>query len=146
MTKLPTIYLAVLLTMSCTANAAAQDRAQAAQNAVNNMARETVDCAAYFEIVSLALLHSNEGDTAQQYLVASKKALDRAESLSEGVKVGFLRCIEAEVWEAALMAPLCSRANNRSRKDRWHDARDEQLAHYVAPILFGSPLRNGVLA
>jgi hypothetical protein len=35
--------------------------------------------------VSLALFHSNEGDTAQEYLAAHKKTLDRAESLSEGI-------------------------------------------------------------
>jgi hypothetical protein len=85
MTKLPTIYFATALILSCTGSATAEDRAQAAQLAVNNMAQETVECAAYFDIVSLALLHSNEGATAQEYLKARKLALDRAESLSEGI-------------------------------------------------------------
>jgi hypothetical protein len=85
MTKLLTIYFSAVLIVSCTGTGTAQDRAQAAQIAVSKMAQETVDCAAYFEIVSLALLHSNEGDTSQEYLAARGKALDRAESLSQGI-------------------------------------------------------------
>ncbi len=58
---------------------------QAAQAAVKNMAEETLECAAYFDIVSLALLNSNAGDTAQEYISARKLAVDRAESLSQGI-------------------------------------------------------------
>jgi hypothetical protein len=61
------------------------ERAEIARAAVDNMAQETVECAAHFEIVSLALLHSNERDTAQEYLKVREKALERAESLSQGI-------------------------------------------------------------
>jgi hypothetical protein len=69
----------------CVTQATAQDRMQAAQAAVKNMAEETLECAAYFDIVSLALLNSKGGDTAQEYIKARKLAVDRAESLSQGI-------------------------------------------------------------
>jgi hypothetical protein len=49
------------------------------------MAEETLECAAYFDIVSLALLNSHAADTAQEYIKARKLAVDRAESLSQGI-------------------------------------------------------------
>jgi len=49
------------------------------------MAEETLECAAYFDIVSLALMNSNGADIAQQYINARKIAVDRAESLNEGI-------------------------------------------------------------
>jgi hypothetical protein len=83
MTKWPTVYFVLIL--SCAGHATAQDRMQSAQIAVNNMAEETLECAAYFDIVSLALLNSNGGGTAQEYIKARKLAVDRAESLSQGI-------------------------------------------------------------
>jgi hypothetical protein len=62
-----------------------QDRMQAANVAVKKMAEETLECAAYFDIVSLALLNSNAKDTAEKYVSARKLAVDRAESLSQGI-------------------------------------------------------------
>lgn len=85
MTKLQTVFFVVVLIVSCMERAVAQYRAQAAQAAVNNMAQETVECAAYFHIVSIALLNSNGGDAAQQYSEASKKAIERADSLNPGI-------------------------------------------------------------
>ena len=87
MPKLQTIYflLALLVLGAGPASAVELSRPEMAQAAVKKMAFETVECAAYFDIVSLALLHSNEGDTAQTYLNARKKAVDRAESLSQGI-------------------------------------------------------------
>jgi hypothetical protein len=64
---------------------AAEERGITAQKAILKMAKETLDCAAYFDIVSLALLHSSEGETAQKYLSARKTAVDRAESLNRGI-------------------------------------------------------------
>jgi hypothetical protein len=84
-TKLATIYFAIVLILSWGSHAAAQDRMQAAQATVKNMAEETLECAAYFDIVSLALLNSNGGDTGQEYIKARKLAVDRAESLSQGI-------------------------------------------------------------
>ena len=83
LTKLRTLCFA--LTLFGASHAIAQDRMQAAHVAVKNMAEETVECAAYFDIVSLALLNSNAGDTAQEYIKARKLAVDRAESLSQGI-------------------------------------------------------------
>jgi hypothetical protein len=85
LTKLATGYFGVVLTMSCAGIATGQDRMQAAQAAVKHMAEETLECAAYFDIVSAALLNSNAGDTAQEYIKARKLAVDRAESLSQGI-------------------------------------------------------------
>jgi hypothetical protein len=53
---LPKIYFAVVFVASCVPGATAQDRMQAAQVAVNNMAVETLECAAYFDIVSLGVV------------------------------------------------------------------------------------------
>jgi hypothetical protein len=85
MTKLPTICFVVVVIASCLGRAAGQDRAEMAQAAVDNMAQETVECAAYFHIVGIALSNSGENETAQQFSDASKKALERADSLSEGI-------------------------------------------------------------
>ena len=64
---------------------ATQARMQAANMAVKRMAEETLECAAYFDVVSLALLNSNASETAQEYINARKLAVDRAESLSQGI-------------------------------------------------------------
>jgi hypothetical protein len=81
-----TCFSFVLLALGAgSAPAVELSRPEMAQAAVKKMAIETVECAAYFDIVSLALLHSNEGDTAQEYLKAREKAVDRAESLSQGI-------------------------------------------------------------
>ena len=53
MTKLVKFCAAVVLIGVCTGGAFAQDRTEAAQAAVKDMARETVECAVYFDIVSL---------------------------------------------------------------------------------------------
>ena len=74
-----------LLILSCGGHIVAQERMQAAQAAVKKMAEETLECAAYFDIVSLALLNSNGADTAQGYIKARKFAVGRAESLSQGI-------------------------------------------------------------
>ena len=109
MTKLPTIYFAVALIASCTGSAAAQDRAQADQVAVNNMAHEAVECAAYFDIVSLALLHSNEGGIAAENLKARKKALDRAEGLSPGIVNARYKIAIADLTNKIVIANITKR-------------------------------------
>jgi hypothetical protein len=83
MLRSPTIFC--VLMVSCASHGAAQDRMQAAQAAVKSMAEETLECAVYFDIVSAALLNSNAGNTAQEYIKARKLAVGRAESLSEGI-------------------------------------------------------------
>ena len=80
MTKLPISIALLLLSLNTgRANAVELERAEMAQIAVKKMANETVECAAYFDIVSLALLNSNEPDTAEEYVKARKLAVDRAE-------------------------------------------------------------------
>src|SRR5262245_51506344 len=74
-----------VLSFSSATYSAEQARMQAAQTAVNNMAEETLECAAYFDIVSLALMNSNGADIAQEYINARKLAVDRAESLNQGI-------------------------------------------------------------
>jgi hypothetical protein len=71
--------------LELTSPATTQDRMQAANVAVRRMAEETLECAAYFDVVSLALLNSNASETAQEYINARKLAVDRAESLSQGI-------------------------------------------------------------
>src|SRR5262245_28276724 len=87
MTNLRTIYcsLALLVVVADTAPAVDLSRPEMAQLAVKQMAQETVECAAYFDIVSLALLHANENGTDQEYERARKMAVDRANSLSQGI-------------------------------------------------------------
>ena len=86
MTKLPISIALLLLSLNTgRANAVELERAEMAQIAVKKMANETIECAAYFDIVSLALLNSNEPDTAEEYVKARKLAVDRAESLSQGI-------------------------------------------------------------
>jgi len=47
-------------------------------NVLNNMAQETVECAAYFGIVSVGLENSNKLDAAKKYEEFRDKALERA--------------------------------------------------------------------
>ena len=49
------------------------------------MARETVECAVYFDIVAAVLLGAQERATSQKYVDAHKMAIARADSLSPGV-------------------------------------------------------------
>ena len=86
MTKLVKFCAAVGLIGVCTGSAFAQeDRTEAAQAAVKDMARETTECAVYFDIVAAVLLGSNERATSQKYVEARKLAVARADSLSPGV-------------------------------------------------------------
>src|SRR5262245_7789328 len=52
-------------------------------NAFNNMAQETLECAAYFGIVSVALENSNKPDGAKKWNELRDKALERAAIVSE---------------------------------------------------------------
>ena len=86
MIKLMKFCAAVGLIGLCTGGAFAQeDRTEAAQAAVKDMARETVECAVYFDIVAAVLLSSKERATSQKYVDAHKLAIARADSLSPGV-------------------------------------------------------------
>jgi hypothetical protein len=86
MIKLMKFCAAVGLIGVCTGGAFAQeDRTEAAQAAVKDMARETVECAVYFDIVAAVLLGAQERATSQKYVDAHKMAIARADSLSPGV-------------------------------------------------------------
>ena len=52
-------------------------------NVLNNMAQETVECAAYFGVVSVALENSNKLDAAKEYEEFRDKALERAVIVTE---------------------------------------------------------------
>jgi hypothetical protein len=72
-----------LVRMVCLAVALSVPMAHAASptdplNAFNNMAQETVQCAAYFGIVSVALENSNNLDGAKKYNEFRDEALERA--------------------------------------------------------------------
>ena len=77
---------------------------QAAQTAVNNMAEETLQCAGYFDIVSLALMNSNGRDLAQEYINARKLAVDRAESLSQGILDARYKALIQDMTTKIMMA------------------------------------------
>jgi hypothetical protein len=62
-----------------------QDHAEAAQSAVVKIADEMVECAAYFDVVSVALVNSGARETAEGYVKARKLAVDRANSLKPGI-------------------------------------------------------------
>ena len=63
----------------------AQDPAENAKVAVGSMAEEIVECAAYFDIVSLALLNSKEAALSEKYVSLRKLAVGRANSLKPGI-------------------------------------------------------------
>jgi hypothetical protein len=111
MTKWPTVSLVLML--SCAGLATAQDRMQAAQIAVNHMAEETLECAAYFDIVSLALLNSDGGDTAQEYIKARKLAVDRAESLSQGIVNARYNVLIRDMTKKIIMANVTKPIDER---------------------------------
>jgi len=98
-----------VLTLSCAAHSADQDRMQAAQIAVNKMAEETLECAAYFDIVSLALINSKGGDIAQEYINARKLAVDRAESLSQGILISRYNALIHDMTREIILANTAKR-------------------------------------
>ena len=106
MTKLVKFRVAVVLIGVCTGGAFAQDRTEAAQAAVKSMARETVECAAYYDIVSLVLLNANERDTSQQYVKARKLAVERANSLSPGIVDAHYNDIIRDMTKTIAMANI----------------------------------------
>ena len=81
----PILYFATALAAASPGAAIAQDRMHAAQEAVMRMAEENLECAAYFDIVSVGLMHSNARATASKYVDVRKLAINRAESLSKGI-------------------------------------------------------------
>lgn len=113
MTKRATIYPAIVLMVLCASHATAQDRIEAAHIAVNNMAEETLECAAYFDIVSLALLNSNADATAQEYIKARKLAVGRAESLSEGILNARYDLLIRDMTNSIVMANMTKRNDER---------------------------------
>jgi hypothetical protein len=52
-------------------------------NALNNMAMETVECAAYFGVMPIALENSNDPNGAKKFDEFRDKALERAAMVSE---------------------------------------------------------------
>jgi hypothetical protein len=52
-------------------------------NVLNNIAQETVECAAYFGVMSVALENSNKPDAAKKYNEFRDKALERAAVVTE---------------------------------------------------------------
>jgi hypothetical protein len=52
-------------------------------NVLNNVAQETVECAAYFGVMSVALENSNKPDAAKKYNEFRDKALERAAVVTE---------------------------------------------------------------
>lgn len=109
MTKLAAIHFAVVLIVSCASHATAQDLMEAAHVAVNNMAEETLECAAYFDIVSLALLNSDGDDIAQEYIKARKLAVGRAESLSQGILNARYNVLIQDMTNSIVMANVTKR-------------------------------------
>ena len=107
LTTWATLHFAVGLIVWCAGFA--QDRMQAAQVAVKNMAEETLECAAYFDIVSLALLNSNGADTAQEYIKARKLAVGRAESLSQGILNARYSAFVRDMTKRIVMANVTKR-------------------------------------
>ena len=105
MKKLIKICAAVGLIGVCTGSAFAQD-GEAAQAAVKDMARETTECAVYFDIVAAVLLGSNERATSQKYVEAHKLAIARADSLSPGVVKDQYNAMVKEMTNRVAMANL----------------------------------------
>lgn len=75
--------LLVLLAIVFDAPFALAETAQDPLNVLNNMAHETVECAAYFGVMSIALENSNKPDAAKKYEEFRDKALERAAIVTE---------------------------------------------------------------
>ena len=107
MIKLMRFCAAVGLIGLCTGGAFAQeDRSEAAQAAVKDMARETTECAVYFDILATVLLRSNERATSQKYVEAHKLAVARADSLSPGVVKAQYDAMAKEMTNKVAMANI----------------------------------------
>jgi len=107
MKKLMRFCAAVGLIGVCTGGALAQgDGSEAAQAAVKDMAKETTECAAYFDIVATVLMRSNERATSQKYVEAHKLAIARADSLSPGVVKTNYDAMVKEMTNKVAMANL----------------------------------------
>jgi hypothetical protein len=108
MTKFARVCLAFVVLAAGTVRTLAEEptpaQAEAAQAAVKNMAREILECAAYFDIVSLVLLDSNERATSNQYIEARKLAVARADSLSPGISNAQYNDIIKELTKKVAMA------------------------------------------
>ena len=107
MTRLKKFCAAVGLIGVCAGGAFAQEnRTEAAEAAVKDMARETLECAVYFDIVATVLLGSNERATSQKYVDAHKLAIARADSLSPGVVKTNYDAMVKEMTNKVAMANL----------------------------------------
>jgi hypothetical protein len=73
------IFLAAALNASLAYATSPQDPL----NVFNNMAQETVECAAYFGVMSVALENSDKPDSAKKYNEFRDKALERAAVTTE---------------------------------------------------------------
>lgn len=79
MGRTATIFLAALLNGSLAHATSPQDPL----DVFNNMAQETVECAAYFGVISIALENSNKLDSSKEYAEFRDKALERAAVVTE---------------------------------------------------------------
>jgi len=79
LTKAPSIILATMLAAPLALAGTEQDPL----NVFNNMAQETVECAAYFGAMSIALENSNKPDDAKKYEEFRDRALARAAMVTE---------------------------------------------------------------
>jgi hypothetical protein len=110
MATLVKVCAAVLLMGGGSVGALAQDdRTEAVQAAVKDMARETVQCAVYFDIVAAVLLGSGERDTSQKYVEAYKLAVARADSLEAGIVKARYDILLKEMTHKVVMANIPKR-------------------------------------
>ena len=79
MGRTATIFLAAMLFVPLAHAASSIDHL----NVFNNMAQETVECAAYFGIMSVALENSNDTEGAKKYKEVMLNALKRAAMVTE---------------------------------------------------------------
>jgi preprotein translocase subunit SecG len=105
MIRIVRFCLSVVALGAGAAGAFAQDP-DAARVAVKKMARETLECAAYFDIVSLVLLNANERTTSNQYVEARKLAAARADSLEPGILNTQYNDIVKEMADKVAMANI----------------------------------------
>ncbi len=107
MTKFKKFCLAVALIGACAGSAFAQeDRNEAVQGAVKEMAEEMVECAVYFDVVAAVLRTSNAGATSLKYVEAYKLAIARADSLSPGVVKAQYATMAKEMTQKIVMANI----------------------------------------
>ncbi len=80
------------------------------QQALSNAAHETIECAAYFQIVSEGMLNSEQQETAEAYQNVSGALIERADLITK--EAGMLQATILARYEMAIRDMMAKIDNN----------------------------------